>query len=191
MTDLSQFQFYLYDSPTDQGLVKTLILSIDGDSGETRIVSRSEDGSSDYIDINPGEINIPDENTNSYCTAYSMRQEYQTEIDRDDFESPKLALRVQHLNNVISRYKEWFIQNNLSIPDPLEFIPDADEITNSSNALWAIADDMRTRKEDGDFSTYMDAYRWAARNMQQNNRRFTAKSLQNAYHKAKSSGTVD
>ena len=70
-------------------------------------------------------------------------------------------------------------------------IPDADEITNSSNALWAIADDMRTRKEDGDFSTYMDAYRWAARNMQQNNRRFTAKSLQNAYHKAKSSGTVD
>ena len=123
MTDLSQFQFYLYDSPTDQGLVKTLILSIDGDSGETRIVSRSEDGSSDYIDINPGEINIPDENTNSYCTAYSMRQEYQTEIDRDDFESPKLTLRVQHLNNVISRYKEWFIQNNLSIPDPLEFIP--------------------------------------------------------------------
>ena len=191
MTDLSQFQFYLYDSPTDQGLVKTLILSIDGDTGETRIVSRSADGSSDYIDINPREINIPDENTYSYCTAYSMRQEYQTEIERDDFESPKLALRVQHLNNVISRYKEWFIQNNLSIPDPFEFIPDVDEITNSSDALWTIADDMRTRKEGGEFSTYMDAYRWAARNMRQNNRRFKAKSLQNAYHKAKSSGNVD
>ena len=191
MTDLSQFQFYLYDSLTDQGLVKTLILSIDSDSGETRIASRSEDGSSDYIGINPREINILDENTKSYCKAYSMRQKIQTEIDIDDFESPKLELRVKHLNNVISRYKEWFMQNNLSIPHPLEFIPDADEITNSSNALWAIADDMRTRKEDGEFSTYMDAYRWAARNMQQNNRRFTAKSLQNAYHKARSSGTVD
>ena len=191
MTDLSQFQFYLYDSITDQGFLKTLILVVDGDTGETRIASRSEDDSSDYTDIIPGEINIPEENANSYCTAYSMRQEYQTEIDRDDFESPKLQLRINYLNNVISRFTEWFMENGHSIPDPREIVTDADEITNSSDALWAIADDMRTRKEDGEFSTYMDAYRWAARNMQQNNRRFTAKSLQNAYHKAKSSGTVD
>ena len=191
MVDILQFQFYLYDSITDQGFVKTLILVVDGDTGETRIASRSEDDSSDYTYIIPGEINIPEENANSYCAAYSMRQEYQTEIDRDDFESPKLQLRINYLNNVISRFTEWFMENGHSIPDPREIVTDADEITNSTDALWAIADDMRTRKEDGEFSTYMDAYRWAARNMQQNNRPFTAKSLQNAYHKAKSSGTVD
>ena len=89
MTDLLKFQFYLYDSIVDQGLVKTLILAVDGNTGETRIASSSEDGSNDYIDINPREINILEENTNSYCKAYSLRQKYQTEIDRDDFDSTK------------------------------------------------------------------------------------------------------
>ena len=191
MTDLSKFHFYLYDSIVDQGLLKTLILTVDGDTGETRIASSSEDGSNDYIDINPREINILEENTNSYCKAYSLRQKYQTEIDRDDFDSPKLELRVQHLNNVISRYKEWFFGNNHSIPDPLEIIPDVEEIENPQDALWAIADDMRDRKDEGDFSSYMDAYRWAARNMRQNGKRFRAKSLQNAYHKAKASERVN
>ena len=195
MTDLLKFQFYLYDSIVDQGLVKTLILAVDGNTGETRITSISEDGSSDYIDINPRDINILEENTNSYSKAYLLRQDYQTEIDRDDFDSPKLELRVQHLNNVISRYKEWFFGNNHSIPDPLEIIPDVEEIENTQDALWAIADDMRYRKDDdedeGNFSSYMDAYRWAARNMRQNGNRFTAKSLQNAYHKAKASSRVN
>jgi len=57
--------------------------------------------------------------------------------------------------------------------------------------LWSIADDMSTKKEDGTFVPYMESYRWAARNMRQNGNRFTAKSLQNAYHEAKSSGHVD
>mgnify|MGYP001598103362 CR=1 FL=1 len=190
MTDLSKFHFYLYDSIVDQGLLKTLILAVDGDTGETRIIS-SSDGSSDYIDINPRDINILEENTNSYSKAYLLRQDYQTEIDRDDFDSPKLELRVQHLNNVISRYKEWFMENNHSRPDPSEIIPDLDEIQDTNSALWSIADDMRTKKEDGTFVTYISSYKWAARNMRQNGNRFTAKSLQNAYHKAKSSGQVD
>ena len=174
----------------DQGLVKTLILAVDGDTGETRITS-SSDGSSDYIDINPRDINILEENTNSYSKAYLLRQDYQTEIDKSNFKSPKLELRIKHLNDVISRFTEWFMENGYSIPDPREIVPDADEIENTQNALWAIADDMRDRKDEGDFSSYMDAYRWAARNMRQNGNRFTAKSLQNAYHKAKVSSRVN
>jgi len=195
VTDLSKFHFYLYDSIVDQGLVKTLILTVDVNTGETRITSSSEDGSSDYIDINPRDINILEENTNSYSKAYLLRQDYQTEIDKSNFKSPKLELRIKHLNDVISRFTEWFMENGYSIPDPREIVPDADEIENTQDALWAIADDMRYRKDDdedeGNFSSYMDAYRWAARNMRQNGNRFTAKSLQNAYHKAKVSSRVN
>ena len=84
--------------------------------------------------------------------------------------------------NVISRYKEWFFGNNHSIPDPLEIIPDVEEIENTQDALWAIADDMRYRKDDdedeGNFSSYMDAYRPGQQEIcVRNGNRFTAKSL--------------
>ena len=52
MTDLSRFTFYLYDSATDQGLYKTLILGVDPDTGQSKISSQLENSTSDYIDIN-------------------------------------------------------------------------------------------------------------------------------------------
>ena len=33
------------------------------------------------------------------------------------------------------------------------------------DTLWAIADKMRSQKEQGEFKTYRDAYRWAAINI--------------------------
>ena len=50
---------------------------------------------------------------------------------------------------------------------------------------------MRQKKQDGDFDTFMDAYRWAEKYMTQNGRPFKAKRLESAYHKAKSGGIVD
>ena len=35
----------------------------------------------------------------------------------------------------------------------------------TNNALYAIADDMRERKNDGEFDTYREAYEWAANNI--------------------------
>ena len=64
------------------------------------------------------------------------------------------------------------------------------EKVDTIDALWSIADDMRQRKEAGEFSSYMEAYRWAAKHMTSNGRSFTAYSLQNEYHKAKSKGAV-
>ena len=61
----------------------------------------------------------------------------------------------------------------------------------TKDALWAIADDMRTRNEEGEFDTFMDAYRWAEKNMTQNGNPIKAKNLQRAYHKAKSERKVD
>ena len=64
-------------------------------------------------------------------------------------------------------------------------------IEDTKDALWAIADDMRLRKENGEFLTYMAAFRWAAKHMTQNGKRFKAKSLVNEWHKAKAKGLVD
>jgi len=58
------------------------------------------------------------------------------------------------------------------------------------NSLWCIAEDMRLRKEAGEFPTYMEAYRWAAKHITQNGKTFKAYSLQNEYHKAKTKGLV-
>ena len=60
----------------------------------------------------------------------------------------------------------------------------------TNNALWAIADDMRDRKEDGEFDTYREAYEWAANNMVKKGVHITAIKLEKAYHKAKSEGKV-
>lgn len=61
---------------------------------------------------------------------------------------------------------------------------------NTSDALWAIADDMRVRKEAGEFDTYRAAYRSAERNITKKDVIITAKKLERAYHKAKSEGLV-
>tara|TARA_Y100000294_G_C8389214_1_gene270050 strand:+ start:62 stop:658 length:597 start_codon:yes stop_codon:yes gene_type:complete len=65
-----------------------------------------------------------------------------------------------------------------------------DKVNLTNDALWAIADDMRARKEEGEFETYMDAYRWAEKNISKKGVNITAKKLERAYHKAKSEGRI-
>ena len=82
------------------------------------------------------------------------------------------------------RFHKWFQLHDI---DP------EDNVINkqgTSDALWAIADDMRARKEAGEFETYMDAYRWAEKNMKKKGVIITAKKLEKAYSKAKSEGKV-
>ena len=59
------------------------------------------------------------------------------------------------------------------------------------DTLWTIAKKMRLRKEQGEFKTYRDAYRWAAINIPSSKvQPLTFQKLENAYHKAKSEGKV-
>ena len=128
MTDLSQFQFYLYDSITDQGFVKTLILDVDGDTGETRIRSRLEDGSSDYIDTtligeggnrieNPSIDDLLLSNTKAYLRAHEMLSNYKDDYNETIHANGKPKLRINHLSTVIGYYYEWFKLNNHTLPE--------------------------------------------------------------------------
>ena len=65
------------------------------------------------------------------------------------------------------------------------------ELENKTDALWAIADDLREKKNQGEFNTYAEAYRWGATHYTQYGNPITAFNLQRAYHKAKSEGRVD
>tara|TARA_Y100001970_G_C14184703_1_gene831889 strand:- start:538 stop:903 length:366 start_codon:yes stop_codon:yes gene_type:complete len=64
------------------------------------------------------------------------------------------------------------------------------EKVDTIDSYWAIADDMRVRKEAGEFSTYKDAYDWVAKHMTQNGKTIKAESLKNEWHKAKIKGLV-
>ena len=58
-------------------------------------------------------------------------------------------------------------------------------------ALWIIANKMRFRKEQGEFKTYRDAYKWAVKNIVSSNvQRTTVRKLEKAYHKVKSKGKI-
>jgi hypothetical protein len=83
------------------------------------------------------------------------------------------------------RFVKWFQIKNI---DPDSKVLKKDD---TNNALWAIADDMRDRKDEGQFDTYMDAYRWAEKNISKKEVNITAKKLERAYHKAKSEGKVN
>ena len=60
----------------------------------------------------------------------------------------------------------------------------------TNNALWAIADDMRARKKEGEFDSYKEAYEWASENYYKDNVLITPRNLERAWHKAKSEGKV-
>ena len=58
----------------------------------------------------------------------------------------------------------------------------------TNDSLWAIADDMRARKEEGEFDTYREAYQWACDNNYKKNVKLTVKNLERAYYKYVSEG---
>ena len=93
-------------------------------------------------------------------------------------------------------FVNWFHEKGIDIDSTESLIicsniPDESvEKEDSSDALWAIADDMRTRKDDGEFDTYRDAYRWAEKNMTYKGNPIKAYQLERAYHKAKSEARV-
>jgi len=65
------------------------------------------------------------------------------------------------------------------------------ELENKTDALWAIADDLRDKKNQGEFNSYAEAYRWGETHYTHKGNPITAFKLQRAYHKAKSEGRVD
>ena len=83
------------------------------------------------------------------------------------------------------RFHKWFQIHDL---DPFDNKINKKGTTDS---LWAIADEMRYRKDSGEFDTYMDSYRWAEKNIKKIGVVITAKKLEKAYSKAKSEGKVD
>jgi len=118
--DLSNFEFTLYDSTLDDGRVKTLMISIDFDTGETTIPSKSEDGSSDYIVMDVGDVNLMEHNTTNYLEARELLMKYLQNYNPQVMANSKVDLRISHLSQVIGYYYDWFIINNYELPVYLE-----------------------------------------------------------------------
>ena len=97
-------------------------------------------------------------------------------------------------DDIASNYSEFLprveIHPLLSSFEPFVYETNKKSEHDTTDALWAIADDIRARKEDGEFDTYRDAYRWAEKNITKKGFKITSKNLERAYHKAKSEGKV-
>ena len=100
-------------------------------------------------------------------------------------------------DQIASKYSEFIPATDLHplLPSFEPFIYEIQAKSKNSeydttDALWAIADDMRAKKEDGKFETYREAYRWAEKNHSKKGINITAIKLEKAYHKAKSEGKV-
>ena len=89
-------------------------------------------------------------------------------------------------------FVNWFHENGINIDlVPILFDNKTEEHVekeDTNDALWAIADDMRQRKKEGDFETYREAYRWAEENITQSGKQIIASKLERAFHKARSEG---
>ena len=104
------------------------------------------------------------------------------EMDKESAKFDDPIYSIQAIIDMLDKNRAFNKKHGLST----ESIQRIDTI----NSLWCIAEDMRLRKEAGEFPTYMEAYRWAAKHITQNGKTFTAYSLQNEYHKAKTKGLV-
>ena len=98
--------------------------------------------------------------------------------------SNKISDLIEFHDEIIGLLLEWFNKHNNYIEE------DSSDKEKSNDALWAIADDMRARKEEGEFETYREAYRWAEKNISKKGIIITVHRLERAYHKAKSEGKV-
>ena len=103
------------------------------------------------------------------------------------------SVKSSKWQGVLDEILDWFVEKNINYKEvrPLLEIENPKKLVDTNDALWAIADDMRARKEDGEFETYMDAYRWAEKNKSKRGINITAKKLERAYHKAKSEGKIE
>ena len=115
------------------------------------------------------------------------------EIIKADLEelpdSPKIKKQSKIISDYIAAFKYWF-RNNGQTPRRFTIEDQSVEIQDSNDALWSIADDMRARKDAGEFQTYRAAYKWAEYHMTHNRQPIRAYKLERAYHKAKSEGRV-
>lgn len=114
--ELENFTFYLFDRVLKNGLVSTLIISIHEDTGETIISSKSADGSSDYIPMKKEQIDLNEENSNSYLAVIRMLNEYLKDYNPELMINSKVDLRINHLRNVLGYYYDWFKSNNNELP---------------------------------------------------------------------------
>lgn len=122
-------------------------------------------------------------NTDSISYKFAMswnRTVYETLLKR------KSKLYKKEIE-ILDRFFDFYLIN-IDEYDSLINLDSSKKRTRDS--LWAIADDMRARKDAGEFETYREAYKWAEDNIIKTDVIITAGKLENAYHKAVSEGKL-
>ena len=170
-----------------------------GDSGQS-LIDRSEEVYSVLHQIvNPAKCHIIQDNDLYQLSKDLDEKEFLHWFNNSllEYAKRKLALEKQNGLNTkdsewsrsVREFIHWFDENGIDHNTTTSFpIGIEKEFTNDS--LWAIADDMRSRKKKGEFETFREAYRWAEKNISKKGVAITAIKLEKEYHKAKSEGKL-
>ena len=123
-------------------------------------------------EINESRKNTKWYKSRSFHLLMQKIQEIEARIDKyislmfeSEFTLPEIAYNYTRLKDLV----DYIDRQSSSKESPMVQLEnqkkELEKLILTNDALWAIADDMRERKEEGEFETYMDAYRWAAKNI--------------------------
>jgi len=179
--DITQFK-YLHDSKTD----KYHPYSDFGQTQDSKRASPIFKRTSEIKGLDV-EYRIPDERGIAELYVTFMKAEDRG-IDVKELDELTDLLKAVGLESVLLQEQ----LDNEELDRLLDSKPKKSKKNKKStnDALWAIADDMRARKEEGEFYTYREAYQWAADHISKKGVNITAEKLELAYHKARSEGRV-
>ena len=107
------------------------------------------------------------------------------EMALQGFSKKVYALKEEYFRD--KNYK----QDSSHLNKDVTIIEDKEIKEDLNRTFWALADDMRERKKNGEFETYKQAYQYAERHYTIKGKTVTVKQLESNYYKAKSSGYVD
>ena len=90
------------------------------------------------------------------------------------------------------QFVNWFQKNGVNVDETKSLLDnDISEKEDWNGAFWSLADELRSRKADGEFQSYEEAYQFGSEHYTKEGNEVTPLQLKRNYHKAKSEGRVE
>ena len=134
----------------------------------------------------------------SFKSAVNERDSFIAKLAKAEEEKDLRAIRVYKEEiSTMEKSMDGFVTLHLragwDLTDEMQnFTPHFKSVEKEdrNDAIWAVADDLRHRKNEGEFETYKEAYMYGEKHYTVNGQPITVAQLENNYYKARSSGIL-
>ena len=134
----------------------------------------------------------------SFKSVLKKRNSFIVKLEKAELEKDLRAIRVYKEEiSALDKSMDGFVSLHLragwDLTDEMQnFSPHFKSIEKEdrNDSIWAIADDLRHRKDEGEFETYKEAYMYGEKHYTVNGQPITVAQLENNFYKARSSGRL-